>query len=171
MSDRNSFAPVRLPHKTICEKCDVSFESVSDDTVCTQCMIKPSRRPTDFPSLSKGSSMSDFTKTVRKEKPCIDCSKKFTPTGNCQKRCPECTEKHAAASSTHPKRAQEHPFDKDVPGRLRGPGLAKTPAAQTIPSITVACTMQDTVAIFHALAQAGCTELVFGNTKFSIEAL
>lgn len=87
-------------------------------------------------------------------KVCIDCKKNYVPTSNVQKRCPDCMKNHKYTAPKMPK-----------------PPKANGARAASAPHLTVACTMQDTVAIFHALADAGCTCLVFGNTKITIEAL
>jgi hypothetical protein len=163
--------PIRIPRTVTCDNCGKPFETIGDETTCTQCMIKPSRRPTDFPPVPKEMIMSDFSNTIRKKKVCVDCTKEFIPSGNCQKRCPECAAK--ITSGTHPKMAKartSHPFGKDI---AAAPAIKKANGsrAAAAPALTVACTMQDTVAIFHALADAGCTCLVFGNTKITIEAL
>lgn len=106
-----------------------------------------------------------------KPKPCVECLETYTPTGACQKRCPKCMAKGPAS---RPSRAAKvttpHPFGKDVPA---GPAVKKVNGTRQAltPSMTINCTMLDAVAIFHALAEAGCTCLVFGNTKLTIEAV
>jgi len=192
MGLRTPPSPIRFPRKAICDQCGKPFETLADDTTCTQCMIKPSRRPTDFPPVPKEIIMSDFSNTIRKKKVCVDCMKEFVPTGNCQMRCPECAAKKNSA--THPKTAKvrtPHHFGKDIQpsnaaitrtirkgepvdakdfGDIQ-PSKAATTLIAASPAITVACTMHDTVAVFRALADAGCTCLVFANMKIEIEAL
>ena len=99
-----------------------------------------------------------------KPKACVDCNKTYTPTSNVQKRCPDCMKNYKPWLAKPAKAAAPHPLGPDV----KKSNVSRTALA---PSITVNCTMQDTVAIFHALAAAGCSELVFGNTKITIEAV
>jgi hypothetical protein len=165
MGMRNPPSPIRFPRKAICDQCGKPFETLGDDTTCTQCMIKPSRRPTDFPPVPKEIIMAQPCNP----KACIDCHKTYTPTSNVQKRCPACMKEHKHVAK--PKAAKaEHPFGKDL---AAAPVIKKANGSRAAasPAITVACTMHDTVAVFRALADAGCTCLVFENMKISIEAL
>jgi hypothetical protein len=191
------YAPVRFPRKAICDKCGKPFETLGDDTTCVQCMIKPSR-PMIIDTMENSNHMQPLQKpkemepimpqpAVHKEKNCIDCQKFFVPTGQNQKRCPECAAKKN--SGTHPKtaKATPHPFGDTITEKLVRPGIAaavkRADAAEkngfrikksiqpVVSAITVNCAFQDTIGIFRALAASGCTSLVFGNIKITIETV
>jgi hypothetical protein len=159
MSDRHPFAPVRFPRKAICDRCGNPFETLGDDLTCTQCMIKPSRRPTDFPPVPKEMIMPQ--PAIRQPKICIDCHNTYTPTGACQKRCPKCAAKKPV---TKPK--AEHPFGADVPRAKKPPVIPARPGLNA-----QIASLQDAVSVFRSIADAGCTSLVFGNTRITVEAL
>lgn len=187
------------PIKKICDKCGRPFDaSTTNQTTCMQCMVRPTRRPelkpTELkppelkPPRPKENNMKDFSKTVRKEKNCIDCKEAFIPTGNNTKYCPKCIQKKTHKAKVKHS-ATVHPLGKTIIEKLLVPqGIVDAAVRQTksglsapltvatkhnvlMPSLTANCTMQDAVAIFRGLAEAGCSSIVFGTTKITIEAL
>lgn len=103
--------------------------------------------------------MSDFSKTVRAEKPCVECRKPFRPSGNCQKRCPECgtAKKRNKPDTRHALDAA--PIAKAAFGLIAG----KRPAM-----VTPYKQMPPFAGFLRGLHEAGCTGVVFGDIKITI---
>lgn len=103
-----------------------------------------------------------------KLKTCTDCHKTYIPTSNVQKRCPDCMKikSHHLGTRT---RKFPRPAAAKAPHPLGNDGA--TPAASRLePSRDKApLSLQGAVDLFCLLSDAGCTALVFGSTKISIE--
>lgn len=147
MGMHNPPSPIRIPRMVICDQCGNPFETVTDEKTCTQCMIKPSRRPTDFPPIPKEMSMPQNCKI----KECVDCHKKYTPTSNVQKRCPECMDVH---------KKQYHYRIVDAAPKNRVHEAKQLPVART--GLNVAGFLRN-------LSDNGVTGIVFGDIKISID--
>lgn len=97
--------------------------------------------------------MADVSKPVRAEKTCVECNKKFIPTGNCQKRCQEC-------AKNKPKKAAQVRV------------TAKSSIIEPRPNVCRDAHGQTSFPLFlRNLQQSGVTIIVFGDIKITIDKI
>jgi hypothetical protein len=79
-----------------------------------------------------------------------------------------------------PKPKSDHPFGETITDKLVRPGIAAAikradsngKKEQTVfRTVTIEGAFQETIQVFQTLAASGCTCLVFGNIKITIETV